>query len=474
VTVHQQEAIPAFCQAIVQGCCRGVERIYLSEGETVMTQAHLNLLAGALEVNGALVRLSTLQVYCTLPRGLSMLARVLAGGTAPLLQDLYFDASGSNKTDMTSIADMIEARARIPGCKRIGNIDGKDCHWFEAVPRPTQIRMLRGLLPSAKVLPAFTWRRAFQACFRERQAPYLTALSVYLGDDVSGFSWNVFEAAPALVKITIKGLEQTALGVAVLRSVSAALRNGALQHLDQLYLQKCTLGDRDIKGFADALEESGCAMRLASLTFASCGVDVEGVRLLTDLFCRGLFPAMECLDLGGNPNISDLGIMALAEALSKSSPACLGSLVLDNVGMGDEGIAALASLVGQGRMEQLREFNIYENAALTQQGICALARAVDARGLPFLETFLINRSTEKAARGIGVIAFAVFKGCPQLKYFILKGLGPDNDILSEVMDGMLEAAGRAGEVWVVYEPNDYDDFEFEEDEDEDEDEEEEE
>jgi len=154
--------------------------------------------------------------------------------------------------------------------------------------------MLRGLLPSVKVLPAFTWRRAFQACFRERQAPYLMALSVYLGDDVSGFSWNVFKAAPSLVKITIKGLEQTALGVAVLRSVSAASRNGALQHIDELYLQKCTLGDRDIKGFADALEESGCAMRLASLTFASCGVDVEGVRVLTDLFYRGLFPAMEC------------------------------------------------------------------------------------------------------------------------------------------------------------------------------------
>lgn len=66
--------------------------------------------------------------------------------------------------------------------------------------------------------------------------------------------------------------------------------------------------------------------------------------------------------------------MALAEALSKSTPACLGSLVLDNVGMGDEGIAALASLVGQGRMEQLTELDISQNAALTQQGIITLAR----------------------------------------------------------------------------------------------------
>jgi hypothetical protein len=29
VTVQEQEAIPALCLAIVQGCCRGIERIYL-------------------------------------------------------------------------------------------------------------------------------------------------------------------------------------------------------------------------------------------------------------------------------------------------------------------------------------------------------------------------------------------------------------------------------------------------------------
>ena len=39
VILYQQEAIPAFCLAIVQGCCRGVERIDLYEGANVMMQA---------------------------------------------------------------------------------------------------------------------------------------------------------------------------------------------------------------------------------------------------------------------------------------------------------------------------------------------------------------------------------------------------------------------------------------------------
>ena len=42
-----------------------MERINLFERANVMTQAHLNLLAGALEVDGALTRLKTLEVYCT-------------------------------------------------------------------------------------------------------------------------------------------------------------------------------------------------------------------------------------------------------------------------------------------------------------------------------------------------------------------------------------------------------------------------
>lgn len=119
VIVQQQEAIPALCLAVVQGCCRRIERLYLFEGGDVMTQAILDLLAGALEVDGPLAGLELLQVSCTLPGGLAMFARVLARDAAPLLQRFYFDETGSNEAEMIALADMIEACARIPGCKKI-------------------------------------------------------------------------------------------------------------------------------------------------------------------------------------------------------------------------------------------------------------------------------------------------------------------------------------------------------------------
>lgn len=140
--------------------------------------------------------------------------------------------------------------------------------------------------------------------------------------------------------------------------------------------------------------------------------------------------------------------MALAKALLKATQTSLEALVLDGVGMGNGGIAVLASLVDQGRMKQLKMLDISDNNALTQRGIITFARAIDARGLPMLATFSMGEMT---ARGIGGIVVALIKGCPRLKEINLTGSGSDSDILSEVIDGMLEAAGRAGEVQVVYE-----------------------
>lgn len=48
-----------------------------------MTQAHVNLLAGALERDGALAGLRTLLIYCTLPGRLSFFTRELARGATP-------------------------------------------------------------------------------------------------------------------------------------------------------------------------------------------------------------------------------------------------------------------------------------------------------------------------------------------------------------------------------------------------------
>lgn len=53
------------------------------------------------------------------------------------------------------------------------------------------------------------------------------------------------------------------------------------------------------------------------------------------------------------PGIRDVGVTALADALGKPTQTILTGLDLENVGMGDDGITALSSVVYQGRFEQL-------------------------------------------------------------------------------------------------------------------------
>ena len=133
--------------------------------------------------------------------------------------------------------------------------------------------------------------------------------------------------------------------------------------------------------------------------------------------------------------------------------------------MGFGGISALASLVDQGRLKRLKALYISKNEAVPQQGIITLARAIDKRGLPMLETLKMTKLGEMTARAIGAIAHAVFKGCPQLQAIELMGSGWDTDTSREVVEGIVEAAGRSGKVKVIYDEEDDDDDEEEDDDD---------
>lgn len=114
VFVHEQKAIPALCLAIIDGSCRRMENLFLSQvaGET-LTQERWNLLAGALEkdrVLRVLPALRTLNIICRLNFGaLSRLTRALARGSAPHLQNLTLYWGEVLDDDLAAIADMIEA-----------------------------------------------------------------------------------------------------------------------------------------------------------------------------------------------------------------------------------------------------------------------------------------------------------------------------------------------------------------------------
>ena len=151
------------------------------------------------------------------------------------------------------------------------------------------------------------------------QASYLRTLNILLEDDVTVFSWKVFQATPVLVKIEIRSVAIEQLDAAALRFISTALRNGVLPNLQEIALGGCILGDEDIKDFTEALDVSGCAKQLVVLKLSDCNIKAEGLRALADLISRDGYPALKTLCLEKNSGITDLGVVALAEAILEAT-----------------------------------------------------------------------------------------------------------------------------------------------------------
>lgn len=187
-----------------------------------------------------------------------MLARTLAGGAAPLLRAFDIEGMTLVEQDMDSLAAMLEARANISGCEGLDSFDVND-DWFEDASLATAARILRTLLPSVNNIPFLFWHHAFEPCFRDIQAPFLTAFEVTLDPGEDGFSWRVFEALLAVQSIMVRSNGKGA----VLQSMAEALRRGFLQSLQEFELRNCTVGAGAARDFSDALERSGCATRWA-------------------------------------------------------------------------------------------------------------------------------------------------------------------------------------------------------------------
>lgn len=113
------------------------------------------------------LRILDVDVGCRLNRGgISKFARTLKEGTSPLLQELRFGWDAAllieelprnfpkpTENDLVALADMVEARANIPGCERLKILQGSPQCWLYDGSAPTLCRLLRALLPSAKALP---------------------------------------------------------------------------------------------------------------------------------------------------------------------------------------------------------------------------------------------------------------------------------------------------------------------------------
>lgn len=444
VTTEKQESIAALCEAIVQGCCLRVEMISLGSflRRETLTLQHESLLAAALGLEGALPALKYLSVeYQLSTDGLIALSRALQGGSAPALRGLVIcgHLMGDYNNAWDPMASMLEARASLPGCARFENFS-MNC-WLNNAPLDTQIRLLRALLPSVKKLPMFRWKHAFEACFVEIKAPFLTVLDVILCENNGAFfSWKVLEAAPALEIIKFSNH-----GTSPLKSISVALEHNALQNLQRLKVeQDVRVEVGDIREFADALEHSVCATRLESLEFDRCYLMEDIMRALAGPLSRGAFPALTYLTFSDD-DIGEEGVVVLAESLSNATQTSLRSLDLSNVGMGDTGVAALAAIVQQGRFDKLSIFKIEKNSGITDQGIIALARAIDARGLPVLKIFTMDGLTKLTAIAVGAIMDALISRCPRLELIFWTHRGPPE---TDLVRNKLQDAGR-GNVKVI-------------------------
>ena len=92
---------------------------------------------------------------------------------------------------------MLEARAKVAGCKRIECLKCIDDH-FDRAPLATRVRLLRTILPAARELPMFFhWEHDIESCFLELKAPYVHSLTMCLANEETAFSRNVLEAVPA-------------------------------------------------------------------------------------------------------------------------------------------------------------------------------------------------------------------------------------------------------------------------------------
>ena len=135
----------------------------------------------------------------------------------------------------------------------------------------------------------------------------------------------------------------------------------------------------------------------------------------------------------------------------KATQTVLTSLEVTNLGMGDEGLAALANLISQGRLQEVKTFDfISSNYNLTDEGILALAQAIDAGGLPMLGNFSMGEQEVEGLTVVGISAIlqAVISGCPYLRIIgVTRPYRHDTDI-EEMVKGMVQAVGREGQVYV--------------------------
>jgi len=142
-------------------------------------------------------------------------------------------------------------------------------------------------------------------------------------------------------KLQIRDYSATLRDAAVWQSITEVLRHGALHNLLELEMEYCFAGDGTFQRVIAALAGSACSKRLQRLKFDDCKIEAEGACALADHLGRDAFPTLKYLRISNSPSITDVGVVALADALLKGPQTIITNVYLIIVGMADDGMTAL-------------------------------------------------------------------------------------------------------------------------------------
>lgn len=264
------------------------------------------------------------------------LTRALAGGALPLLEVFHVIQNNVTDDDLNLVADMVETRTHIPGCRGLKEFYTNDWLHRASAVTGSRLRLLRALLPSLKISPSCTWNDVLEPCFRDVPPLFLETLGITIAPDEAFPSVEVLEAAPALkcIRYWIENDDydddfDDYFDAAAFQPITAVLRGGVgLRNLEEVFVISCALGDVGFSDFLLALKGSGIAERMVELTFSNCQIGAEGVRALGDLFRRDGLPSLKALHLSDDRLIWDEGVVALAGGLREAPRTMLSVLKL--------------------------------------------------------------------------------------------------------------------------------------------------
>ncbi len=116
-----------------------------------------------------------------------------------------------------------------------------------------------------------------------------------------------------------------------------------------------------------AIAAAPCAEKLTKLAFENCNFNSAPMITLSGLLGQDRLPSLRSVASG---DLEDHGVAAFAQGLLAAPRTRLSHVDLSGVRMGDESMAALASVVRAGRFDRLETIDVSYHDAVTKGSVC--------------------------------------------------------------------------------------------------------